>query len=103
MILSTESPKIFPTTGIKFEIAAFAVFAVIPSTELLNVPSMDNEQTKMVRTIPKIQTMEDFKNLDNRSICILSETLDMIPKCHGNEKYWYDEIGNKISDKTNHK
>lgn len=103
MMLSTESPKIFPTTGIKFEIAAFAVFAVIPSTELLNVPSMDNEQTKMVRIIPKIQTMEDFKNLDNRSICILSETLDMIPKCHGNKKQWYDEVGNKISDKTNHK
>ena len=79
MMLSTESPKIFPTTGIKFETAAFAVFAVIPSTELLSVPSIDNEQTKMVKTMPKIHTIEDFKNFDNRSICILSEMFEIMP------------------------
>ncbi len=79
IMLSTESPNIFPTTGIKLETAAFAVLAVMPSTELLNVPSTDKEQTKIVKIIPKIQTIEDFKNLDNRLICILSDRLDTIP------------------------
>ena len=79
MMLSTESPKIFPTTGMKLETAAFAVLAVIPSTELLKVPSMDKAHTKIVSIMPNTQTMEDFKNFDNRSICILSERLETIP------------------------
>ena len=37
--VSTASPKIFPTTGIKLETAAFAVLAVSPSTLLLKLPS----------------------------------------------------------------
>ena len=79
IILSTESPNIFPTTGIKLETAAFAVLAVIPSTELLSVPSIDKVQTKIVRIIPKIHTMDDFKSFDKRSICTLSEMLEIIP------------------------
>ena len=41
--VSTASPNIFPTTGIKLETAAFAVFAVIPSTLLLKLPSTEIE------------------------------------------------------------
>ena len=63
--LSTVSPSIFPTTGIKLETAALAVFPVIPSTELLNVPSIDNVQENIVNIIPSIHTIDDFKNLES--------------------------------------
>ena len=66
--VSTASPKIFPTTGIKLETAALVVFAVIPSTLLVRLPSNETTPTKIVRTIPKIQTMLDRKNLANLSI-----------------------------------
>ena len=83
--------------------AAFAVFAVIPSTELLRVPSIDKEQTKMVKIMPNTQTIEDFKNLDKRSICILFEMLDIIPKGNRNKQHGNDKIRNKIPNKTYHK
>ena len=63
MTVSTVSPNTFPTTGIKFATAAFAVLDVSPSTELLSVPSSESKHVKIVKTIPKIQRVEDFKNL----------------------------------------
>ena len=44
------------------ETAAFAVFAVIPSTLLASVPSNDITPTKTVITIPKNHTIDDFKS-----------------------------------------
>ena len=41
---------------------AFAVFAVIPSTELPSVPSSDNTPTKIVSAIPNVHITLDFKN-----------------------------------------
>ena len=60
IIVSTESPIIFPTTGIKFETTALAVLDVNPSTELLNVPSIDSVDVKIVKIIPKNQIIDDF-------------------------------------------
>ena len=60
--VSTASPSIFPTTGIKLETAAFVVLAVSPSTLLLSVPSKDTAPTKSVSTTPKIHTTLDLKN-----------------------------------------
>ena len=66
--VSTVSPITFPTTGMNVETVAFAVLAVKPSTELLNVPSIDKVQTKIVSTIPKIHITADLINFDNLSI-----------------------------------
>ena len=66
--MSTASPKIFPTTGIKLETAAFAVLAVTPSTLLLNVPSTDTIPTNKVSATPNIHTTLLLKNLDSLSI-----------------------------------
>ena len=76
--VSTVSPIIFPTTGIKFATAALAVFAVIPSTELLNVPSIDNVAVKTVSTIPKHHTILDFKKLEILLISNFSEIFETI-------------------------
>ena len=62
--VSTASPKIFPTTGIKFDTAAFVVLAVIPSTVLLRLPSTEANPTNIVSTIPNIHTIDELKNLD---------------------------------------
>ena len=59
---STASPSILPTTGIKLDTAAFTVFAVIPSTLLLNVPSSDTTPTKRVKVVPKNHVILDLKN-----------------------------------------
>lgn len=77
--VSTASPNIFPTTGIKLDTAALAVLAVMPSTLLLKVPSTDTTPTKRVSTTPKIHTTLVLKNFDNLSICTLSEILDITP------------------------
>lgn len=69
---------LYRTTGIKLETAAFAVFAVIPSTLLLKVPSNDNTLTNTVKVIPSIHTTVDLKNLDIFPICILSDMLEII-------------------------
>ena len=76
--VSTASPSTLPTTGIKVEIAALAVFAVIPSTLLPSVPSIDRTPTNIVSSMPIIQIELDFKNLDNLFICILSDILEII-------------------------
>ena len=65
--VSTASPKIFPTTGIKLETAAFAVFAVIPSTLLDKLPSIETRLTNKVKTTPNIHTVDDLKNFDSFS------------------------------------
>ena len=78
--VSTASPKIFPTTGIKFDTAAFVVLAVIPSTVLLRLPSTEANPTNIVSTIPNIHTIDELKNLDNLSSCILSDTFETIAK-----------------------
>lgn len=72
--------SIFPTTGIKLETAALVVFAVIPSTELLKLPSSETTPTKSVSTIPKIHIILDLKYFDNLSICTLSDILETIAK-----------------------
>lgn len=51
--VSTASDNILPTTGIRFDTAAFVVFAVIPSTVLLRVPSRDTIPINIVRVVPK--------------------------------------------------
>ena len=66
--LSTTSPNTFPTTGITEDTAALAVFAVIPSTLLLKVPSNDTTPTNNVKTIPNTHTTPVLKNFDNFSI-----------------------------------
>ena len=76
--LSTTSPKTFPTTGITLDTIDFAVFAVIPSTLLLNVPSNDTIPTNIVNKTPRNHTTPDFKNFDILSTCTLSEILDII-------------------------
>ena len=53
--LSTTSPSTFPTTGITLDTAAFAVFAVIPSTLLLSVPSNETTPTNIVNVTPRNQ------------------------------------------------
>ena len=52
------------TTGITVETAAFVVLAVIPSTLEERVPSKDKIEVKIVKIIPKIHTIEDFKNFE---------------------------------------
>ena len=76
--LSTTSPNIFPTTGTAELTIAFAVFAVIPSTELANVPSRETTPTKIVSTVPKNHIVDDFKNFDILSICTLSDILEIM-------------------------
>ena len=76
--ISTESPNVFPTTGIKVDVAAFIPLAVSPSTLLVNVPSKDKILTNIVITRPKNQVIPDLKKLDNFPICILSDKLDTI-------------------------
>ena len=66
--LSTTSPKIFPTTGTAELTIAFAVFAVIPSTELESVPSKETTPTNIVNIVPKSHTVEDFKNIKSRDV-----------------------------------
>lgn len=65
--VSTASPNILPTTGIAELTIAFVVFAVTPSTLLVNVPSKDTIPTNIVKTIPKNHTIPDFKNLESLS------------------------------------
>ena len=60
--------------------AAFVVFAVIPSTLDVNVPSKDSTPTNNVNIIPNPQTILDFINFDNFVICTLSLILDTIFK-----------------------
>ena len=57
---------------------AFAVFAVIPSTELPRVPSRDNIPTNIVNEIPSVHTTLDFKNFAKFDIWTLSEICDII-------------------------
>ena len=57
-------PVFCRTTGIKFEIAAFVVFEVSPSTDEDNVPSIERTTVKTVSIIPKIQTIADLKNFE---------------------------------------
>ena len=45
---SVASPKIFPTTGITVDTAAFVVFAVTPSTVSVILPSSDNTVTNNI-------------------------------------------------------
>ena len=56
------------------------VFAVIPSTLLLKLPSTDINPTKIVSITPNIHTTLDFKNFDNLSIWILSDIFEIIPR-----------------------
>lgn len=77
--VSTASPRIFPTTGIKFDTAALAVFAVIPSTLLDRLPSSDNIPTNSVSVIPNAHIVVLLKYLDILFICTLSDTFEIIP------------------------
>lgn len=61
--MSTASPSIFPTIGTKFDTAAFVVLAVIPSTLLLSVPSIDKKPTNKVSTTPQYPCNAGFKVL----------------------------------------
>ena len=65
--VSTASPNILPTTGMKFETAALVVFAVIPSTVLLKLPSIDITPTNKVSTTPNVHTTVELKNFDSLS------------------------------------
>ena len=56
-----------------------AVFAVSPSTLLLNVPSIDTTPTKIVKITPNIHTTLVLKKLDNLSTCTLSDIFEIIP------------------------
>lgn len=76
--VSSESPNILPTIGIKFDTAAFVVFTVSPSTPFVMLPSSEETPTNIVNAIPKHQTTELFINFGNLSICTLSEILDII-------------------------
>ena len=78
MTASTVSPSSFPTTGILLLTTAFAVFAVIPSTELPSVPSSDNTPTNIVSEIPSVHITLDFKNFDRFDIWTLSEICETI-------------------------
>ena len=75
---STASPNILPTTGIMFDTAAFAVFAVIPSILLLKVPSNYKTPTNRFSTIPKNHVILVLKNLVIFDICTFSEILETI-------------------------
>lgn len=77
--VSTASPSIFPTTGIKFDTAALAVFAVIPSTLLDKLPSSDNIPTNSVSIIPNAHIVVLLKYFDILFICTLSDTFEIIP------------------------
>ena len=76
--MSTASPKIFPTIGTALLTTAFAVLAVIPSTLLDSVPSIDKTPTKIVSMIPNTHTILDFINLASFSICTLSDIFETI-------------------------
>ena len=77
---SILSPKILPTTGIKLDTAALVVFAVNPSTEEDKVPSKESIDVNIVRIIPNIHTIEDFRNLEIPSSCPFSKILEVIVK-----------------------
>ena len=76
--VSTASPNILPTTGIKFETAALVVFAVIPSTVLLKLPSTEIIPTNKVSTTPNVHTTVELKNFDSLSTWILLDTFEII-------------------------
>lgn len=76
---STASPNIFPTTGIRLDTAAFAVFAVTPSTLLVSVPSIDKTPTNNVSAIPKAHITLDLKNFDIWEIWNLSDIFETMP------------------------
>ena len=77
--VSTASPNIFPTTGIKLDTAAFAVLAVTASTLPLKLPSTEVSPTNIVSTTPNTHTTLLLKNFDSLSICTLSDIFDTIP------------------------
>ena len=66
--ISVDSPKAFPTTGIKVVVAALTPFAVSPSILLVKPPSSDKTLTNIVITTPKTQIMLDFKKFANLPI-----------------------------------
>ena len=78
--VSTASPKILPTIGIKFDTAALVVFTVSASTPFVMLPSNVETPTNIVNTIPKHQITELLINFDSLSICTLSEMFDIIFK-----------------------
>ena len=67
--VSVASPSIFPTTGIKLDTTAFAVFAVTPSTLLLKFPSIETKLTNNVKIVPSIHTVPDLKNFESLFNC----------------------------------
>ena len=66
--VSTASPKIFPTIGIKLDTAALVVFTVRPSTPFVILPSKEATPTNIVSAIPKIHITVLFMNVPNLSI-----------------------------------
>lgn len=77
---SVASPNIFPTTGITVETAAFVVLAVTPSTVWVKLPSNESTVTNKVIIIPKVQMVDEFKNLDNLEIFISSDICEIMFK-----------------------
>jgi len=76
--VSTESPKAFPTTGIKVDAADFIPFIVNPSTLLVSVPSSDSKPTNIVITNPKTHVTLDLKNFAKFPIWTLSDIFEAI-------------------------
>lgn len=76
--VSTASPNIFPTIGMLLLTIAFAVFAVIPSILLDNVPSKEITPTNVVSITPKIHIIPELNVFDILSICTLSPIFDTI-------------------------
>ena len=54
------------------------VFAVIPSTLEVRLPSNDTTPTNNVSVTPKNHTIPDFKKLPSLLICILSDNFEII-------------------------
>ena len=69
-----------PTTGIRFDTAALAVFEVTASTLLLSVPSTDTSVTNNVKITPIIHIVLDLSLFANLSICTLFDIFDTIPR-----------------------
>ena len=87
--LSKLSENSLPTTGIKFETAAWVVFTAIESTDELIVPSNDSTPKNRVNSIPVHQIAAPENNFETLSILKFSDTLNIILKATDIYKAWY--------------
>ena len=78
--VSVVSLKTFPTTGTAVDTILLVAFTVTSSALFVTNDWIERIAEKIVSEKPSIQTVEDFKNLDNFSIFICGDKFEIIEK-----------------------